>query len=285
MFAVQRQGKPVQHHRDHIRGRPGFFGALQHLHHLDRELLQPVHKLLAVIIGRGEDRDGLVRVFLRMLHRQPADNIDFVAGGIKLRVINDAGGIVRRVALSVVRTGQPHIGRRQAVPAGGVGMGAHHIIHQTVGLGQHAALGPAGSFHGHAQLRLRNKIAQVFGIGGGEGLVDGLVRVSHPHPVAGPGRQQAQHLFLDQGAVLGLILQDIGPAVLQVRQIAGVRSQQPVCIEHQVRKIHGGIVPQLGLIKAVDVADHLQQRTGEAVIRQRQVIPQLFGCDVVILRL
>ena len=220
-----------------------------------------------------------------MLHRQPADNIHLIPGGIKLRVINDAGRVVRRVALSVVRTGQPHIGRRQSVPAGGVGMGAYHIIHQAVGLGQHAALGPAGGFHGHAQLCLRNEITQVFGIGGGEGLIDGLVRIAHPHPVAGPGRQQAQHLFLDQGAVLGLILQDIGPAVLQVRQVAGVRSQQPVGVEHQVRKIHGGIVPQLGLIKAVDVADHLQQRTGKAVIRQRQVIPQLFGRDVVILRL
>ena len=110
---------------------------------------------------------------------------------------------------------------------------------------------------GHVQLF--EKAAQVFGTGRGKGLVDGLVWVAHPHPVAIRTSQQAQQFFLQPAAVLGFIFQDIGPAGVQAVAEKRIRLQRLQSQPDQVIKIHRPAIAERALVVGIDGAPHLGQ--------------------------
>ena len=106
----------------------------------------------------------------------------------------------------------------------------------------------------------RDELAQVLGVGGGEGFENRLIGIADAHPVAALPRQRPQDLFLQPRAVLRLILQDVDPLALQRSQIIRLFAQHFQRQADQVLKIDRPTISQRAVIIDVNLGADLCQR-------------------------
>jgi len=123
--------------------------------------------------------------------------------------------------------------------------------------------------------------AQQVRIGGGEGLVDGLIGIPDAHPVAALAGQQAQNIFLQSAGILGLIFQDVRPAVAQLLQQRVGGDQQLIRQADEVIEVHRAAIGQGALVAGIDLQPHLGQGQGSRLTLQMKTQP--FGGEAAVL--
>ena len=155
-------------------------------------------------------------------------------------------------------------------------------IHQVIGqvddaLGRPARVRQLLALHASPG----DESAQILRVGSGKGLINRLVGIAHPHPVTARSGEQPEDLFLEQAAILRLILQDVRPTITQALeqpliQLEGIQGQPD-----QVIEIHRSAIDQRSLVIAVDLPAHLCQGQWEG--KFRQALSQFFGGETLIL--
>ncbi len=109
----------------------------------------------------------------------------------------------------------------------------------------------------------RDEFAQKGGIGGREGLEDGLVGIADSHPIAVLANQAGKDLLLDLAGVLRFIFQDVGPAMTETIQKLGGGFEQLKCKADEVIEVDGAAIGQGALVIGVDLEAHGCQAAGE----------------------
>ena len=246
---------------------------------------QFAHQLAAAGVGRQQHGDRALRVL-----RQPAlqgthDQRAFLVGGqrlvVQMRITLDVG----RVGLGVVGRRGLNIRRLQRLS------GAHlrlrvlqRPVDEPVGEADYGRSTAAAVGHGmRLHVRLLQKIAQVARTGRREGLVNRLVGVADARPVALRAGQQAQDALLQPAAVLGLVLENPGPAPLQPRQVVRVALQDAQRQADEVREVDAAAIAQAVLVTCVNLLADLCQGQGIALISQQRV--QIINVGFNVLRL
>jgi len=162
--------------------------------------------------------------------------------------------------LPVSGAGLADVGQAQRV----AGLGQRVFVHRPVDEVVRQVDNAARRSPGDRQLLVQHpilgdKISQVAGISGGEGLVNCLVGIADAHPVSLLASQQGEDLLLQAAGVLRFVFENVRPLLAQAFQQARVEAQRCQRQANQVVEIDCAAVTQRALVFLVNGGAHLQQ--------------------------
>ncbi len=148
------------------------------------------------------------------------DRVDLLFGPVLRPDEVNSRGIVRRVRLGVTGRRRDNVRRGQRVADIGQRVLIANPIDQMVGEIDNRLLRAPGLRHVHARVT-SDEVEQKSRIGGREGLENGLVGVADPHPIAALTHEPGDDLLLNMAGVLGLIFENVGPAMAEALEEIG----------------------------------------------------------------
>lgn len=174
-------------------------------------MLIEVDQLVAPLVARHQHGAGLFRVIGQPARQQLGHVFDLLSRREHLADEDDAGLVGGRIRLWIVGAGGADVGRSQGPAAAndGIGVSGGRPVDQMVGQGDDR-LGAAAAVRqvDGAHTGFIEEAPEKLRVGGGERLVDGLIRIAHADPVAIVAGQKAKDALLKPAAVLRFSLRE-----------------------------------------------------------------------------